>query len=447
MTYPNSSAVTAGQATEADQYNNLRSDALCLGDDPAVSGTLRDLLYQGKGEIRLSRASKTAIRLEASEDAPCAMLIGGKIHSVSADLTVSVSADSLPQAGRYFLYAVGGSGTGFTLRAGDTSVPANGRKIGTFLWDGGGVVPETVHEISEWEALRKVCDPSLCQGRLTLVPGDPIPDADIRLADTLYFSPYDGNAAALYWDGGWEVFRFSELSLNLSGMLRGIPHDVFLEADADGPHLYALSWGTSSARPAGMLIRIDGVRVSAGDNRKRYLGTIVLNASGYGEDSRSGRLLWNENHRLPRPLLAKLVTTKDQGSVHIGSWAPYYDEDAPAVRLLVPFADTAFELEGVGISSPIAEMDRQYSRLAAVGICRDMMTVSPYTGNENCAAVFTHSYGNSPMTVRVSNHDATFQGFHTYTLAFWANYNFYPVGTTLRDTLGETPGLSGTIWA
>ena len=52
MTYPNSSAVVAGQATEADQYNFLRNDALCLGGDPAASGTLRDLLYQGMSGVR-----------------------------------------------------------------------------------------------------------------------------------------------------------------------------------------------------------------------------------------------------------------------------------------------------------------------------------------------------------------------------------------------------------
>ena len=446
MTYPNSSAVVAGQATEADQYNFLRNDALFLGGDPTASGTLMDLLYQGMGEIHISRASKTSIRLEANENAPCALMINGRIYTVKSDLTLTLSAENFPIPGRYYLYAVGSSSAAFTLQAGNNSLPANGRRIGTFLWSGNGIIPGTIREISEWEALQKDCDPSLCQGRLTLVPGDPAPDADIRMAETLYFSPYGGNAVSLYIGGSWEIFRFSELSLNLSGMLRGIPYDIFLEADADGLHLTALSWGTASARPAGMLIRVDGMRVSGGDNSKRYMGSIALNASGYGEDSRTGRLVWNENHRLPRQLLSVLATTKDHGAVHIEQWAPYYDEDAPFVNLLVPFADTAFILEGVGLSSTISETDRQYARSAAVGICRDMMTVSPYTGNKNCAAVFTHSCGNGPLTVRVENHDAAFQGCHNYTLAFWANYGFYPTGTTMHNSLGETPGLTGVIW-
>ena len=50
MIYPMSTAVVAGQAAEADQYNFLRNDALCLGGDPAASGTLRDLLYRDQAK-------------------------------------------------------------------------------------------------------------------------------------------------------------------------------------------------------------------------------------------------------------------------------------------------------------------------------------------------------------------------------------------------------------
>ena len=55
--YPSSSPVAAGQATEADQYNFLRNDALYLGAEPGTSGNLRELLYQSAGTLRLSRSS------------------------------------------------------------------------------------------------------------------------------------------------------------------------------------------------------------------------------------------------------------------------------------------------------------------------------------------------------------------------------------------------------
>ena len=445
MTYPMSSAVVAGQATEADQYNFLRNDALCLGSDPASSGTLRDLLYQNIGELRLSRSSKTVIRLEAAADAPCALMISGAIFAVKQELTVNLSADSFPNPGRLYLYAVGASDGSFTLRAGDLTIPSGGRRIGTFVWSGSGVIPGTVHTISEWNRLQAQALPPLAQGRLTLISGEPVPDADITLGETLYFTPYRGNTISLYLGGNWEAFQFPELSLGLSGMLRGIPYDVFLEADENGLKLTTSSWGTTSARPSGMLSRVDGVRVAAGDRGRRYLGTIALNDAGYGEDSQSERLLWNENHRLPRPLLSRLTTDKTSGTAHMGNWAPYYDADAPVVRVLLPCADAEFVLEGVGIGSEISESDRAYGRAAAVGICRDMVMESPYTGNENCADVFTHTNGNAPMRVTVRNRDAAFLGCHSYTLAFWSNYSFYPIGTNL-PACGEHPGLSGVIW-
>ena len=446
MSYPTSSAVVAGMATEADQYNTLRNDALFLGAEAGTSGTLRDLLYQTMGEIRLSRASRTSVRLEASADEPCALMISGRICGVSSDLTLSLSADSFPSPGRLYLFAAGQADGSFTLRASAGTALSGARCIGTFLWSGSAIVPGTVRTMAEWDGMQTAVDPSAAQGRLTLVPGEPVPDADITMADTLYYTPYRGNSIALYAGGSWERFAFSELSLRLSGMQRGIPYDVFVHADGDGLQLSALSWGTAEARPSGMLTRIGGVRVSGGDSGKRYLGTVALNDAGFGEDSRSGRLVWNENNRLARPLFARLSTTRSQGTGHMNCWAPYYDDDAPSVRLLIPAADADFSLEGVGLSSPISESDRGYQRSAAVGICRDMMTVSPYTGNSCCVPAFTHSFGNGPMCVTVQNRDSSFQGLHRYTLAFWTNYTFYPAGTNLSDVTGGYPGLYGAVY-
>ena len=442
--YPTSCPVVPGQATEADQYNFLRNDALFFGAEAGTSGSLRDLLFQETGAVRLSRASKTSLRLEASGDAPCAMMIGGNIFSVSEDLLVNLTADRFPDPGRYFLYAAGNGDGSFTLTAGGSSSPSGSRRVGNFLWSGTGVIPGTVYSLSEWEARQRGADLTSACGRLTLVPGEPVPDTDIFLGETLYFTPYNGNQVGLYLGGSWEVFRFSELSLRLSGMMREIPYDVFLTADEDGLKLSVLSWGTSSARPSGMLTRVDGVRVSGGDSGRRYLGTIALNASGYGEDSCSGRLVWNENHRVSRPLLARLSTRKGQGLAHMGSWAPYFDEDAPSLRILVPSAEADFTLNGVGISSMITETDAGYNRAAAIGICRDMMTESPYTGNENCAAAFTHTCGKSPVTVSIRNLGGSFLGCHRYTLAFWSNYTYYPTGTSLSAGCGECPGLWGS---
>lgn len=444
MSYPLSVPVSPGDATEASQYNNLRKDALYLGGEDGASGTLRDLLLQSCGQIRLSRAGKTELRLSADEENPCAVMISGTIYTVKTDLTLNLSPDTLTGSGRKAVYAVGQSDGSFILRTDANSIPANGRQIGSFLWSGTGIIPDTVYNRQEWQMLSALKPDLSAQGRLTLTAGEPVTEADITLAEAVYYTAYQGNAVSLYLGGEWQPFRFPELALSLSGMQRGIPYDIFLHADETGLHLSAMSWGTTEARPAGTLTRIDGIRVSGSDSGKRYLGTIALNDSGYGEDSRTGRLLWNEYNRLPRPLLSRL-STSSAGTAHQDVWAPYFGSDAPEVRLLVPSPDAEFSLEGVGISGPISENDIAFSHSFALGISQDMAKTEPFAGNTSCVPVFTHSYGNSPLSVRIANSSSKFLGLHTYTLSAWSSYNFRPAGTEFNAVMGECPGLYGCV--
>lgn len=444
MTYPLSSEVVAGQATEAAQYNNLRTDALYLGADPASSGTVRDLLYSSFGSLALSALGSNTIQLVASETSPAAVMISGAVYSVSSTLTLPLSAIDVPDAGRYTIYAVAGSGGAFSLAL---TASGSAREIGTFLWDGSGIIPGTVHNLAEMAVLHAVCSPASAHGRLTLVAGDPVPDADIDQSAILYFVPYRGNLIGLYLFGGWEYFQFSALSIGKNQIAAGVPVDIFLSADSSGLHLSAVAWGSNGARASGTLQWVDGVRVSGSDASMRYLGTVALNAAGNFEDSRTGRLVWNENNRLARPILAKLSTAKVQGTNHINSWAPYFDEDAPVVKLLVPGNDCDFDLEGVGINSPISESDRGYLRAAALGILQDPEWSSPYTENVNRVPCFTHTCGNTPISCRIDNYDSSFQGVHEYVLGFWSNYSFYPIGTSLSVSMGEKPGLCGQVMA
>ena len=58
----------------------------------------------------------------------------------------------------------------------------------------------------------------LCNGRLTLESGVPIPTAEITglSAQTLYFTPYKGNSISLYDGSYWNTHTFTEKSLSLS---------------------------------------------------------------------------------------------------------------------------------------------------------------------------------------------------------------------------------------
>ena len=442
MTYPLSSAVSVGDATEASQYNNLRSDALYLGNDPAGSGNLLQLLYQSMGLISLTRVSSTEIQLNASAGSPCGLMIGGKIISVAANLTITLTSTALQTAGRYYLYAVAQSDGSFILQAG-TNTPTDGRMIGTFLWDGSGIIPGTLHNAAEYDMIRTTLRPSVANGRLTLAAGIPVPDADIDAANTLYFTPFGGNEIALYAAGEWEVFTFSEMSLSLSGLTNERPYDIFLSADHSGLSLTATAWGSASSRSTS-LIYFDGVQVSAADYSKRYLGSIALNSSGVGEDSITGRLVWNENNRVERPLLSKITTSPASLTPELNKWVPYMYEKAAKVRLLVPNPDTTFELIGTGLSDYITENDSAYNRAAIIGIGKEMALESPYDDNDTCVKIFTETYGNAPINVSIRNFDSGYRGYHIYTLAIYNNYTFRPRGLTF-SAMGAGPGIQGMI--
>ncbi len=441
MTYPLSNPVNVGDPTEADQYNNLRTDALYLGNDPAASGTLRDLLCQAWGTITLARISGTEIRLSASASAAAAVTIGGIIHAVTEDLILTVSAVDFPDPGRYAIYAAADDGPGFTLSAG-TVPPSNSREIGSFVWTGDGIIPGTVKTTQTREIIRAARNLQAANGRLTLASGTPVPEMDITNGQTLYYTPCGGNEIGLYLAGEWELFTFSELSLGLNGLQREIPYDIFIGADKSGLYLEKVVWGSASARLTALTVQ-DGVPVLVTNPQLRYLGTIALNSSGYCEDAINSRLVWNQENRTARPLLSQKKTAT-AGTAENGKWVPGYGTDTPEVRLLIPNADTDFELSATAISTVINDSDAGYSRGVLLGIGQDMVKVSPFTGNTNCAPVYCHSFGNSPMTVRISNTGSEFRGFHTYTMAFWTNYNYVLSSTSLA---GEIPGMAGKIYA
>ena len=215
MSYPNSSPVQPGDPTEAAQYNDLRKDAIHLGADPAMSGTLRDLLYQLTGNIRLTQNGTTGIRLNANAADPCGVMISGVIHTVTSNTELTITAADFPAAGKYDLYAAGENDGSFRLEAG-MAAPAGGRKIGEFTWTGTGIIPGTLRNLSEINS-----DPQepAGNGRLTLVSSTPVPDIDITSGTQIYFTPYRGNRIGIYPPGGWENFSFTEMSLSFSGFV------------------------------------------------------------------------------------------------------------------------------------------------------------------------------------------------------------------------------------
>ncbi len=82
----------------------------------------------------------------------------------------------------------------------------------------------------------------ICNGRLTLSSGVPVPTADVLAATSLYFTPFRGNQVALYNGSAWALFPFTERSLSLSGLAANTPYDIFLYDNAGTLTLEAVAW-------------------------------------------------------------------------------------------------------------------------------------------------------------------------------------------------------------
>lgn len=92
---------------------------------------------------------------------------------------------------------------------------------------------------------------SLFQARLSLTSGTPVTITDVTGATTVYLTPYKGGQIGLYTSGVWEVVTFTEKSLSLSGLLKGVCYDIFVYDNSGTITLEALAWKkvTSGSSP------------------------------------------------------------------------------------------------------------------------------------------------------------------------------------------------------
>jgi hypothetical protein len=190
--------------------------------------------------------------------------------------------------GRYIAYLTPGVAYRFTF------LNADGSELYP-LRDGIGAVGTAATPTS---------DNGIVQGRLTLEALTAVPASDITSAQTLYFTPYLGNAIALFdaVSMQWLLYTFSELSLSLTALSANTNYDIFALASGDQVSLASLAWASATARGTALEAH-DGVLVRADDSTQRYLGTIRITAvAGRGEDSFAHRFVWNYYNRAPRPM-------------------------------------------------------------------------------------------------------------------------------------------------
>lgn len=372
MPYPSSSPVQPGDATLADQYNTLRNDALYFGAAETEAATVGEMMSSYRSPLRFTAEKSAAaltLRLHANPNAPVGMMIAGSPSRITEPLTVELKRIDYPDGGTVQIIAKKiDNQVGFRLiakRANETP-GANERHLATVSLRAGSFRMDSF-ELADGDEIPPFPmkgTPSVCNGRLTLVSGDPTPGYDVTLAETVYFTPCGGNEIALFDSAvGWRIHEFTEISLPLSGLNANVCYDLFVTNGENALELRALPWGSLTNR-SGPLTRKNGILVAESDASLRYVGTIGLFQNGKTRDTLTERNIWNLYYPISRPLAVRCGTTSNALNV-AGSWGVYLRDSNLAVRAVVGLSSADLALTAVGAVQSIA------SGFAALGIAID----------------------------------------------------------------------------
>ena len=349
MTYPLSSDVTAGQPTAADHYNNLRSDALLLGQTALNAAYLGDVLARYESGIHIDILSTDRLRIPATAGVPACLVIDGYPVKSTSNVDLSTGGKPSGSANNWYIFAVRSAGsTSFTLEVNTTITESSGKRlIGQFYWNGTKIIADTIRTVLAdfTQTNLYLQNYQVCNGRLTIATADPIP-AD-GTSGTIYFTPFRGNLISLYAvDYGWRSYPFTELSISLSGKTSGSSIDVFVYNNAGTLTLELVSWSSPGTRATALTTQ-DGILVEAGYLDRRYLGTLSMSATGTVSDTVLNRGVWNYYNRVPRLLYA--TDTTSSWTYNAATWRQWRNTAANKVEFVTGWAEELTELNFTGM--------------------------------------------------------------------------------------------------
>lgn len=376
MSYPESANVSSGDATLATHYNNLRADAVHLGQVAADSVALGTLLERYVTRLAIERLDTTKLRVPASASAPVSLLIDGYLCQAVANVDLAAGEVPSGAANVFYIFANrSGASTTFTLTVSLTSTEVTDkRRIGRFYWDGSAIVKDSIRtDFADHLAdLLYFVDPQICDGRLTLSTGVPAPVSDISSSANVYFTPYLGGRIALYvQDYGWRLYSFSELTLDISGVADAKNIDVWVYDDAGTLTLAYTEWSNDTLR-ATALVRQDGVLVKTGALGYRYLGTVRTSGAGVSCDTLLKRFVWNFYNRTIRPL-QKLVET-DSWTYGTATWRQWNADTDNKVEFVIGVDEDMVHMDVLALFNRVSGYAYGY-----IGVCLDNTNASDST--------------------------------------------------------------------
>jgi hypothetical protein len=145
MAYPLSNDVSAGQPTAFQHYNNLRRDALYLGQEPADAVPLGVFLGRYARNIRLEYLAVNRLRVPYATTKPPALMVGGRMLTAAANVDLPAGSFSGAAALWYVFARAAAGSTTFTLEVNTSpSETAGTRLIGEVYWDGSNLVQDSI---------------------------------------------------------------------------------------------------------------------------------------------------------------------------------------------------------------------------------------------------------------------------------------------------------------
>lgn len=215
------------------------------------------------------------------------------------------------------------------------------------------------------------------QGRLTLTSGTPVTSADVGGANTIFFTPYNGDTIALYNGTTWNLYTFTEITISLGTLSSGFNYDLYAFVNGstvtfDPP----VAW-TDDTHRATQLTNQNGVKVKTGDATRRYIGTFRTTTTTTTEDSRGGsssqtggkRFLYNAYNRVMRDL--QVIDTTAQWNYSVSAWR----QSDGATGNKVEYVDGLGETTLVATAMSIVGNTSALGQGAASGIGIDRTTV------------------------------------------------------------------------
>mgnify|MGYP001765745914 FL=1 len=151
MTYPTSSEVAGGQPTLAAHYNNLRKDALYLGNLSTESIPFGSFLAGVVTGMKLEYLATNRVKVPHVAAAPARLMIDGYMLQSYADVELP-AGEFAGAAATWYIFAVRASNSTFTLSVSTSSAVVPGtRLIGQCYWDGTNVTAGSVFSYFQHE--------------------------------------------------------------------------------------------------------------------------------------------------------------------------------------------------------------------------------------------------------------------------------------------------------